>query len=354
MHKESTATNTEQIAKPPANEALPRYNHYVPVFILNYFATRGRICVFDKHTLKNFKLPTKRAMCERDYNNVCTNDLVISFENRFSHIENLAAPIVATIVQHKSLDHLCDMDLAALHMFVALQLARAKPRRLDQTAITNEVRRRWPEIKINPDPDRISDPEFEKLSSLKATFGILDSLTRHLVPKHMFLMVRDCKDNLYISDNPLVMHNQRTFGPYGNIGLAVLGIEIYYPLSPNVVLTYFCPSSLKLFEEKQIEAERQVSSFFATKLVSRVGLSMADTVLLAEMRAEIKRSKDYYRLLKEHRVVPMDAQNVLYLNSLQMMSSHRFIAAQKADFSFARNALKEKPSWREGRGIQFA
>jgi hypothetical protein len=246
------------------------------------------------------------------------------------------------------------MDLATLHMFVALQLLRSKTRRLDVTAIANEVKRRWPEFKTNPAPDRIDDSEFEKLSALRTTFSILESLIKHLVPKHQFLMVRDCKENLYISDHPLVMHNERTFGPYGNIGLGVPGIEIYYPLSPDIVLAYFCPSLLGRAEKLHAESEQCASSFLRGKFRSHLGLSEWDKAHLAQMRREIKRSKDYYRLLKENRVTPMDAQNVLYLNSLQMMSSYRFIVATSADFSFARMALNEHPGWKEGRRIQVA
>lgn len=336
------------------HEAMPRYNHYVPEFVLNYFATRGSICVFDKHTSRDFKLPTKRAMCERDFNNVYLEDVVVSFENRFTYIENLAAPIIAAIVQRKTLDDLSQMDIATLNMFMALQLLRSKSRRLDQVAITNEFRRRWPDVKINPDPEKITDPEFEKLSALKITFNLLDPLTKHLVLKHMFLMVRNCQENLYISDEPLVLHNQRTFGPYGNIGLAVPGIEIYYPLSPDLVLVYFCPSLLKQIEDTQTKAESHASNFFATKMLSRLGMSEIDASVLSEMRAEIKRSKDYYSLLRQQRVVPMDTQNVLYLNSLQMISSYRFIAAKDSEFSFARRALSERPHWKEGRRVKVS
>src|SRR5262249_13598613 len=72
-------------------ETMPRYNHYVPEFVLNYFATRGTVCVFDKHTSKNFKLPTKQGMCERTFKNVYVEAVVFYWENRFPHIENLCA-----------------------------------------------------------------------------------------------------------------------------------------------------------------------------------------------------------------------------------------------------------------------
>jgi len=293
-------------------------------------------------------------MGERDYNNVRIDDTVISFENRFTHIENLAAPVIARIIEYKNIDSLSDDDLAKLHLFVVVQLLRSKSRRLDQDVVVNEVRKRWPDAKINPQPDRISDVELAKLAALKATFEKLDELARPLALKHLLLMVRDCKDTLYISDNPLVMHNQRTFGPYGNIGLLVPDVEIYYPLSPDVVLTYLCPSSLADAQDKQTEAERYADSFFARKVLSPTGISQADLATLERIRAEIRRSKDYNRLIRECRVVPMDEQNVLYVNSLQLSSSHRFIAASSPDFHFAKRALQERPHWKEGVRIKVA
>jgi hypothetical protein len=66
------------------------------------------------------------------------------------------------------------------------------------------------------------------------------------------------------------------------------------------------------------------------------------------MRAEIRRSKDYYRLLKQHRVVPIDSGNILFLNSLQVRDSHRYVAAARSNFSFVKKALSERPHWKEG------
>lgn len=333
---------------------MPRFNHSVPEFILNRFAKDGKICVFDKHTLRAFKASTKRAMGERDFHNVYIDDAVISYENRFTYLETLAAPIIAKILEEKSLDCLSPMHIATLNMFVVLQLSRSKSRRVDMNAVTAEIRRRWPDAEINPAPDRITDPELEKLSALKITFDNLEELTKPLVSKHMFLMIRNCQDDLYISDNPVVMHNAQTYGPYGNIGLAVPGIEIYFPLSPEVVLGYFCQTSMRKIEDEQAEAEKRVSALFSKQILSNVGISRAEISQLRQARDEIKRSKDYYRLMKDCRAVPMDSQNLLFLNSLQMRASYRFIAAARPSFSFARTALSERPHWKEGLRIKVS
>jgi hypothetical protein len=322
---------------------LPRFNHSVPAFILHRFAINGKVWIFDKHTKKSFPTSPRRAMGERDFHNVYIDDVVVSFEEKFTRIENLAAPIIAEIIKRKTLDHLSPMDAATLNVFVVLQLMRSKARRIDQKAIVDEIRRRWPEAQINPYPERIDDSEFDKLSTLRIAFDNLESLTKPLVLKHMFLMVRDCQDELYISDNPVVMHNSRTFGPYGNIGLAVPGIEIYYPLSPNLVLAYFCPSLMKQTEERQAQAEKDITDFFAKQLLSSSGISQSDIAHLQQMRAEVRRSKNYYHLVKVFRFAPMDSQNILFLNSLQMRASYRFVAARRPDFSFAKRRSQSVP-----------
>jgi len=81
------------------------------------------------------------------------------------------------------------------------------------------------------------DQEFEKFSSLEFAFSHLEDFTAAMAPKHSYLLVKDCPGELYISDNPMVMHNNKDYGPYGNIGLAVPHIEIYY----QIVLAYMCP-----------------------------------------------------------------------------------------------------------------
>lgn len=334
-------------------EKLPRYNHYVPRFILDSFAVKGQLCILDKHTLKQFKLPPYRAMGEKDFTNVRTADAIVSFENRFTHIEDLAAPIIAKILQQRSLEFLSPNDEATLHMFVVIQLLRSKRRRLDQVAMSAHIRDHWPEIELNPLKDVMTDEEFEKFSALNLTFSNLEELTAPLVTKHTYLILKHCAGELYISDNPMVMHNSKDFGPYGNIGLAVPYIEIYYPLSPEIVLAYMCPQGMNEIEKSHIASEKEVDVFFGQKFLSPTGLTTADKIKIEKARAEILRQKNHYALIKSKRVVPMTADNLLFLNSLQVLSSFRYIACRKSCFDFAVKALSEKPHWKEGVGLKI-
>jgi len=265
----------------------------------------------------------------------------------------LAAPVIKKLIECRSLQTIDAMETATLHAFVVAQLLRSKRRVLDHAVLADEIKRRWPEAETNPWRDEITDNELAKFSSLDFTFSNLEEFSNHLAAKHCYLMIRDCRDEIYISDTPLVMHNQKQFGPYGNIGIGVPHIEIYYPLSPDIVLAYMCRLTMKEIESKQDEQEKALSTFSAKKLLT-TGLTPEEAQLLAADRAEIKRAKTYYSMMKNDRLAPLSPDNVLFLNSLQVSSSYRYIAARKPEFQFVRKALKERPHWKEGLKLQVS
>jgi hypothetical protein len=293
-------------------------------------------------------------MGEKDFNNVRIGDGLLSFEDRFTFIENQAAPVIDEVVRKKSLAFLSPIDESTLHTFVVIQLLRSKKRRLDQAAVNAEIKRRWPEVDLNPLKEQMDDTEFAKFFSLEFTFSKLEELTAALISKHSYLMIKDCSDDLYISDNPMVMHNSKQYGPYGNIGLAVPHIEIYYPLSSKIVLAYMCPLSMKEIEEKHWTADTEVNSLFSRRFMSPAGLSVSDRLEIEKARAEIQRAKNHYAMIRSERLVPMNSENLLFLNSLQILSSFRYLACRTDNFSFAIKALSERPHWREGVGIQVS
>jgi hypothetical protein len=64
----------------------------------------------------------------------------------------------------------------------------------------------------------------------------------HFLNKDWLLISTTRKSPFIIGDNPLALQNAIDMGPYGNLGLAVKGIEIYLPLSPVRALAIWCPS----------------------------------------------------------------------------------------------------------------
>lgn len=74
----------------------------------------------------------------------------------------------------------------------------------------------------------------------------------HLLSKEWYLLETKPEHPFFVSDNPVVMENSNDLGPYGNIGLVVLGIQIYLPLSSMLMLAMYCPSIReKMARDKQ-------------------------------------------------------------------------------------------------------
>ena len=88
--------------------------------------------------------------------------------------------------------------------------------------------------------------------------------------------------------------------------------------------------------------------------MSPKGLSSADRLEIKGFRAEIQRAKNHYAMIKNERVMPISSENLLFLNSLQVINSFRYLACRTDDFAFAVKALSERPHWKQGVGIKVA
>jgi hypothetical protein len=159
--------------------------------------------------------------------------------------------------------------------------------------------------------------------------------------------------SFYLGDNPVCMHNARTFGPYGNLGLAVPGIEIYLPLSSNLMLCAFCPSILAEVRKKYDEKKHEITSLL-------LGYVMAGTISAATMKTEMESWRESLKLETEFMDastsgMPMssDMENMDFYNSLQTANSYRYVVCQQSDFDLARRHNKEFPHFRKGRKITF-
>ncbi len=86
-----------------------------------------------------------------------------------------------------------------------------------------------------------------------------------------------------LSDHPLGMHNQIDHSPYGSIGLAVKGIEMYLPLSPTLTLAMFCPSVGQIFHEgaDRVRALELNAPHLLAKLKNPEGLKSLSSAMAA-------------------------------------------------------------------------
>jgi hypothetical protein len=111
-----------------------------------------------------------------------------------------------------------------------------------------------------------------------------------LMKKLWFLLESDNK--FYTYDNPVVRQNIANRNPHrGNLGLKSYGIEIYFPLTPSLVLFLGC--------------------------------------------------EKHFAPLKGFKLPPCSNDNIINANHLQVFYSHRFIFAAANDFELAKGMISK-------------
>ncbi len=110
------------------------------------------------------------------------------------------------------------------------------------------------------------------------------------------------------------MHNANDLRPYGNIGLAVPGIEIYFPIAPT--LTFWDPSvPERLLRSIAVFRARFEGIKAATSI--RTQLGGGEELIAAAQTGGVSRCA---------------SEVVMFLNSLQVINSSRFVLSATKDF----------------------
>jgi hypothetical protein len=137
---------------------------------------------------------------------------------------------------------------------------------------------------------------------------------------------------LYISDNPISLKNTYDHTPLGSLGLAVQGIEVYMPLSKTLSLAMWCPSL-----EAELNRGMDMVNF----------LSKTNSGLLNSLPG-LGSFEELMKGIRTGSAVPLTSENLLNLNSLQVIFSSRFLFSSKNDFSVAEKMIDLHPAAREG------
>jgi hypothetical protein len=295
-------------------------HHYVARCLIANFNVKGRpnhIYVFDKHRGNAFISSLKDAGSENDFNTVELKGVKVNFEPLFQDIDDLTANITRKLIETESLTALSDEERVGLAIITAAQLLRTKLQRTSPAELTRQLNERLQASGLDqngvPYLDMQSEND-ERLFSLQQLIQ-LEEYTEPFLAKDLLLLRTSEAHPFLISDNPVVMHN--TF-PYGEIGLKARGIEIYFPISKNLCLAFYCPSiRLKLR-----------NAFGSREPKLGADASWLDKVYLG---------------LNSLEAVDAITSTVDFVNELQIRSSSRFLYGSTKDFSFARRILERTP-----------
>jgi hypothetical protein len=160
-------------------------------------------------------------------------------QSRFSHRERARAIALSRLTSDPTLIRSTEVRQPLLE-FVASFMARTPEYRKVIKSILAKARSELPDLAI----PEFSEKEVKRLQSR----SIVDNIPRYQAILQMmdFYLFTNLTDHpLWISDQPLVKHNEKSDPYRGNLGLLSKGIELYLPLSPTLLLGLTEPGLVK-------------------------------------------------------------------------------------------------------------
>lgn len=340
-----------------------RNQHHVPRMLQSAFAKEGKgktkqIQVFDKQTGRSYSTAIEKNFAARDFNTYEEDGAVLCLEDAMGAIEDLAAPVIRKIIFERSIAGLDAEERAKLCSFAALQKMRGVALRAQMGDMTETLREKLGAQ--GDDPDKIRElrggngAEDLKLLALNIIRENLGEFSQSFDNKTLCLIQSAPNETFLLGDTPVTWMNKTDTGAYGSLGLEVKGIEIYLPIAPDLCLAFWCPSLLQQLEGELARAQADVR-----------GLAGEAILGLGERQQVAKRKRDAAQAFIDRvqpRVVaiatgapvPSNADNMAYLNSLQVSQAERFVASSDGDFRLVRQMIADNEKYRGGMRIQVS
>lgn len=222
--------------------------HYVPRLHLRRFSTSpdsDTVNCFDKQNENSFTTSVDGTAVE-DFFYDGKRELEPEMENFLENLESRVGGLYTRIVETESLDCLSQKEKVTFALFLGVQIVRTRGERSSIRGIVESIEEKIPRENMAEEFREELD-EAKKEESLREVQNnlIKDGATDFadmLMELNWHLFVNDTDLPYYTSDHPVVKHNELDFGPYGNQGLMSPGVQIYFPLTPWLLLSIVEPS----------------------------------------------------------------------------------------------------------------
>jgi hypothetical protein len=313
--------------------------HYVARFLLKNFShgKKPKIFVYDKSNDKRFQTNIKNVAAENGFYELELEASVLTLEPGLAHLEANTSGIIKKLIRDRSIKALNKHDVVILAVFLAVQFVRTKEHRLrfehlgelfaqklrDMGASEENIK------EITGGPTSIPQDKLIGFKSLLDT----KEFVPHFLNKAWVLFETTNKHPFYISDNPIGLHNEIDHRPYGNLGLAVTGIEIYFPISSTLCLGLLCPTIAEEFQK----------AYKNIKILDQMASGLADSVMNKPAVA-----RAFCDGLVNGTPIKVIEDNVTMINSLQVMYSSRFVYCESNTFELVERMISDNQKYREG------
>lgn len=324
--------------------------HYVPKFILRNFlgnAVKEQVHVFQKSTRKGFTTSIANIMAERRFHEFQIDENhIASFEEAVCRIEDMVLPAYKAVLERGTLDR-SSQEQAALIAFITFQFVRTRAQRelfdnmhaqlADHLAQTGESIDDF-------DGYEPLDDNTRALQHIRFIRQSMGGFMAALADKDLFLMNAAQGRSFYLSDNPVVLHNDRpTDGIYGNLGLACPGIQIYVPLSAELMLGAWCPSLIREMRARNAQQKRELAAAILSPAMRGVTSRDEFEEAMNRLRPLRESIEALMRHVDEGTPTLLNSENMDFQNSLQVAFASEHVICKQADFALAQRFMRENP-----------
>lgn len=316
------------------NDSGPKKHHYIPQFILKNFCVskKKQIYVFDKKKLNVFASHVRDVAHENSFYQDDGLGYEIDTESKLATLESKCAPIIERIISEESIKNVDKFEHTLLCLFTTVQLSRTKNTR-ERLSSINKIMADWfRRSGIDPNKDVENFREQTEIEVNESAINILRSapgkLAGHLLDKECRLLKCPKGEHFYISDHPITMHNHDPRPGRGNHGLGLKGIEIHFPLSSKLCLTFICADTVSEIRRRVHDHNMRISQGTAFPI-------------------DMSEPEEFINGIDRKVTKVLVPENVEFQNSLQVSQSSRFVYSKDKEFELAKDMLRTNPELSE-------
>jgi len=310
--------------------AKPKKHHFVPRLLLKNFCsgTKENIFVLDKQTQNKYQASIYDAAAEKYFYEYSDKSFNIDTEEKLSLLEGRCGEIFKKIIETETLVNIDDAERKLLCLFTAIQTLRTNNQREKLGQINKTMSNAFRTMGIDPNHDinnfRELSKEDVKNASIINMLALGEEVARHFIDKELSLVKAPTDSEFYISDHPVTLYNYFPRHGRGNIGVALDGIEIHFPITPKLCLNFLCRKTLS-------QVRNRVQH---VKLLKSQGLVIPINIADAEK---------YLNQFDHKECRELQPENIEFHNSLQVSQSIRFLYSKSGNFELAFDIFKSNP-----------
>ncbi|HXQ24964.1 MAG TPA: DUF4238 domain-containing protein [Candidatus Acidoferrales bacterium] len=336
------------------NDGKAELQHYVPRLLLRFHVNNPssrkgteQVWCFDKLTDRVFSPNIANILAGTRFNEIEIDGHLVSLEESLAQIEHQVSPILARIVDTRTLHDLTDAERQAVASFCSVQLVRTQGFRQQMRdthgAVLDALKKRGLDISQQPNLAMPSEEEI-KISSFRMLIDAPQTYGPHFLAKHWHLIGSTVEDPFHLGDHPVVVDSNSSITGHLESGLSSPGVSIYLPLCPTLCLAM----SDQILVSSLFEGAGAVILRYR-EIVKAMSRRQLTPEIVADFKATKKTRDDTIREVRPMQLgipSPYNRQVTLRANSLQMFYASRWIVSSQSDFSTPKMMIADSEEFR--------